>query len=176
MVQEHWAHADTQPEPPTKGTTYDMPAYDNGQMFRLGQGGAVSGYIASSQSLMFSVMPSWFTIRFQGVAEHLFRLLHTSESLGFMRAILGWQHSPDGRGEVHKQPKGYLYTWAGWLDEIVNLFMGLQHVEVCRPSACLCLCVPDALCCRLFSRCTRSTALCSVWRLSSSTSISHGGD
>ena len=72
-------------------------------------------------------------LRVQTAAESLFKGLHTSESLSVVRSLLGWQHSPDGRGEVHQKPKGYLYTWAGWLDEIVNLFMGLQHVEVIFP-------------------------------------------
>jgi len=135
MVQEHWANVASTPgsQTPEGNGTFQMPRYDNAQVFRLGQGGPVSTWIGMSQGVFFSLMPSAFMLRFQAGAEGLFKALHTSESLSVLRSMLGWQHSPDGRGEVHQKPKGYLYTWAGWLDEVVNLMMGLQHVEVIFP-------------------------------------------
>jgi len=47
--------------------------------------------------------------------------------------VLGWQHSPEARGEGTARPTGSQYTWAGWLDEVMNLIMGLRHVEVIFP-------------------------------------------
>jgi len=66
-------------------------------------------------------------------AELAFRGLHTSAALGGVRKALGWQHSPEARGEGSVKPAPNLYTWAGQLDEIFNLFMGLRHVEVIFP-------------------------------------------
>jgi len=133
MVQEHWSNVPSNNQAIPAGTTYEMPRYDNRQIFRLGQGGPMSSWISAGQTCFFSLTPSWMLLRVQAAAEALFKGLHTSESLSVVRSLLGWQHSPDGRGEVHQKPKGYLYTWAGWLDEVVNLMMGLQHVEVIFP-------------------------------------------
>lgn len=130
MMMEHWIptgralKVEAAPEP--------LKPYINPQGFRLGQG-AFSSALATARQLGFGLTPPWLLGLLQIPAEMGFRGLHSSPLLAGVRKVLGWQHSPEARGEASVRPTGNQYTWAGWIDETMNLFMGLRHVEVIFP-------------------------------------------
>merc|ERR1712151_527437 len=108
-----------------------MP-YVNSQPFRVGQGD-LSHWYAKFLFLAFSTTPVEVLNLLQVPAELAFRGLHASPMLSKVRKTMGWQHSPEARGESSQTPTGNQYTWAGFLDEVFNLLMGLRHVEVIFP-------------------------------------------
>jgi len=109
-----------------------LPPYVNPQSFRLGQGLLSRSYF-QARDLVFKTLPLSVLTALQTPAEHAFRTLHSSPMLSKVRKAMGWQHSPEARGEASDRPTGNQYTWAGWVDEVANLIMGLRHVEVIFP-------------------------------------------
>lgn len=129
LVEEHWVATGRT----TDHTYQELKPYDNQQIFRLGQGGLFSESLRWTQTFLYGITPMPILLFQQWMAEEIFRALHTSDRLAGFRKMVGWQHSPEARGEGSKRPSGLQYTWAGWLDEIVNLLTGLQHTEVIFP-------------------------------------------
>jgi len=129
FMVEHWTATG---RVTTVGPSEPLDPYVNRQPFRLGQG-TFSDFLARARKGVFSLVPLWVLQRVQAPAEHAFRSLHSSAEMAKVRQALGWQHSPESRGDGADRPKGNQWTWAGWLDEVVNLFMGLRHVEVIFP-------------------------------------------
>jgi len=127
MMMEHWtpqgraAELQESPEP--------LPPYINPQGFRLGQGG-ISSTFTQIRDFTFGLIPIHVLNALQVPAETAFMGLHSSPALAKVRKAMGWQHTPEGRGEGTSRPGGNQYTWAGWVDETMNLLMGLRHVEV----------------------------------------------
>eukprot|EP00747_Dinoflagellata_sp_TGD_P186771 gnl/TRDRNA2_/TRDRNA2_44035_c0_seq1.p1 gnl/TRDRNA2_/TRDRNA2_44035_c0~~gnl/TRDRNA2_/TRDRNA2_44035_c0_seq1.p1 ORF type:complete len:526 (-),score=92.88 gnl/TRDRNA2_/TRDRNA2_44035_c0_seq1:99-1646(-) len=132
MMMEHWVPDGRSTEHLSEEASEALPPYVNSQVFRLGQG-VMSQALAAARVFYFRTMPLWFNAALQAPAEFCFRSLHTSAAFAGLRAVLGWQHSPEARGEGVARPTGLQYTWAGFLDETVNLLMGLRHVEVIFP-------------------------------------------
>lgn len=137
LMMEHWIplgrsalQHSSEAGPPPAGLPLDP--YVNPQSFRIGQG-ALSIFGAAFRRLVFDVIPKPVLSALQVPAEAAFRGLHTSPLLKHVRSTLGWQHSPENRGEGQDKPRGHQYTWAGWIDEVTNLIMGLRHVEVIFP-------------------------------------------
>jgi len=130
MMMEHWIPTGRAAE--VQGTAEPLGPYDNPQVFRLGQG-QFSQALTFTRRLAFGLTPIWLLNLLQVPAELAFRGLHSSPLLAGVRKVLGWQHSPEARGEASSRPSGNHYTWAGWLDEVMNLIMGLRHVEVIFP-------------------------------------------
>lgn len=129
LVEEHWVATGR-----TTNHTYQaLKPYSNAQVFRLGQGGVFSEVLRSTQTFFYGISPPSVLEAQQWLSEEIFRALHTADWLSSFRKLFGWQHSPEARGEGSARPSGLQYTWAGWLDEIVNLFTGLQHTEVIFP-------------------------------------------
>jgi len=130
MMMEYWiatgraAELEESPAP--------LPPYINNQVFRVGQGPLTNIY-AELRNAVFGLTPLAVLSALQVPAEIAFRSLHASPALAFVRKALGWQHSPEARGEASVKPSGNQYTWAGFLDEIMNLIMGLRHIEVIFP-------------------------------------------
>jgi hypothetical protein len=129
LVEEHWVATGRS----TNHTYQELKPYDNQQIFRIGQGGVFSEFLRWVQNFLYGITPMPALQFQQWMAEEVFRALHTSDRLKGFRKALGWQHSPEARGEGSARPSGLQYTWAGWLDEIVNLLTGLQHTEVIFP-------------------------------------------
>lgn len=130
MMMEHWVplgRANALTEEPIP-----LAPYVNPQVFRLGQGSFSSLYTAL-RGEMFAMTPKWLLNLLQVPAETAFRMLHSSPLLSTLRKVLGWQHSPENRGDGTSRPTGHQYTWAAWIDEVMNLIMGLRHVEVIFP-------------------------------------------
>jgi hypothetical protein len=129
LMMEHWIPTgriiDIQ-------SAYSIQPYVNPQPFRVGQG-RFSLWYGKVRAAMFGALPTELLTMLQVPAEAAFRGLHSSPMLSRVRKALGWQHSPEARGESSEMPTGNQYTWAGWVDEVTNLFMGLQHVEVIFP-------------------------------------------
>jgi len=130
MMVEHWVAMGRSAS--VNSDPLELPPYINSQIFRLGQGPLSAG-IYWLRNSVFSLLPAWLLSAMQVPAEAAFRGLHTSPWLTKVRKVLGWQHSPEARGEASVKPTGNQYTWAGWLDEVMNLIMGLRHVEVIFP-------------------------------------------
>jgi len=130
MMMEHWiptgraAVVDEGGEP--------LLPYLNTQPFRIGQG-MLSEALDATRRFLFGAIPLPVLSAMQVPAEAGFRALHSSPHLAVVRQALGWQHSPENRGEGTSRPTGNQYTWAGWIDEVMNLAMGLRHVEVIFP-------------------------------------------
>lgn len=130
MMMEHWI-------PTGRGANVEeaeqpLKPYLNTQPFRVGQGGA-SRALDAARRFVFESTPLGVLSAMQVPAEEGFRALHSSPLLSGVRQALGWQHSPENRGEGTSRPSGNQYTWAGWIDEVMNLAMGLRHVEVIFP-------------------------------------------
>lgn len=130
MMMEHWVPTGRAAAPQETGKP--LSPYVNPQVFRLGQG-PFSAAFAAARGLVFGATPRWLLSLLQVPAELAFRVLHSSPQLASVRKALGWQHSPEARGEASALPTGNQYTWAGWIDEVMNLIMGLRHVEVIFP-------------------------------------------
>lgn len=130
MMMEHWVPMGRAADVESSGTP--LPPYVNPQPFRVGQGPLTRAY-GALRSTTFTLMPGWLLSNLQVPAETIFRSLHSSAWLSGLRWVLGWQHSPEARGEASSRPSGNQYTWAGWLDETMNLIMGLRHIEVIFP-------------------------------------------
>lgn len=130
MMMEHWTPTGRAAEVAEVGEP--LKPYLNPQPFRVGQG-RLSEVGAAARELFFSTVPLPVLSAMQVPAEVGFRSLHSSPLLAGVRQVLGWQHSPENRGEGTSRPSGNQYTWAGWLDEVMNLIMGLRHVEVIFP-------------------------------------------
>eukprot|EP00425_Heterocapsa_triquetra_P038931 CAMPEP_0195074302 /NCGR_PEP_ID=MMETSP0448-20130528/17443_1 /TAXON_ID=66468 /ORGANISM="Heterocapsa triquestra, Strain CCMP 448" /LENGTH=544 /DNA_ID=CAMNT_0040106537 /DNA_START=77 /DNA_END=1709 /DNA_ORIENTATION=+ len=115
-------------------THFKVESYQNKQPFRVGQGPLTRAY-ASAREVFFRTMPPIILDQLQLLSETAFRGIHSSPILKRVRKTLGWQHSPESRGEGAEatNPKGLQYSWAGWIDEFFNLAMGLRHVEVIFP-------------------------------------------
>jgi len=130
MMMEHWiplgreSEVEESPEP--------LPPYINPQPFRVGQG-VLSETFSKARDVVYSLIPIPLLNKMQVPAELAFRKLHSSPMLAKVRKAMGWQHTPEGRGEASNRPSGIQYTWAGWLDEVTNLIMGLRHIEVIFP-------------------------------------------
>jgi hypothetical protein len=129
MMMEHWVPTGRAAEVEETG---DAAKYLNPQPFRVGQG-KLSEALDAGRRFFFGVTPLPVLNAMQVPAELGFRSLHSSPLLAGVRSALGWQHSPESRGEGTAKPTGNLYTWAGWIDEVMNLMMGLRHVEVIFP-------------------------------------------
>jgi len=130
MMMEYWTATGRAAK--LEEATEPLPPYINSQVFRVGQGPLTRIY-AELRSAVFGVTPLPVMSALQVPAEMAFRSLHSSPALAFVRKALGWQHSPEARGEASVRPTGNKYTWAGWLDEVMNLIMGLRHIEVIFP-------------------------------------------
>jgi hypothetical protein len=113
---------------------FHIAPYQNRQPFRVGQGPLTRAY-AVAREAFFKASPTIVLDKLQLLSEMLFRGIHSSPMLSKVRKALGWQHSPESRGEGSdfKNPTGLQYSWAGWVDEFFNLAMGLRHVEVIFP-------------------------------------------
>jgi len=131
MLKEYWvAHG-------RSGTVLDddvtpLKPYNNSLAFRLGQG-MFSRVIKAALRFPFSVAPVWLLRLWQRPCEEIFRAMHTAASLQSVRQAVGWQHSPQSRGDMSSRPTGHQYTWAAWLDEAMNFVMNLEHMEVIFP-------------------------------------------
>lgn len=130
MMVEHWVPDGRAAE--LQEAAEPLPPYVNPQPFRLGQG-PFSAALYAWQRVYFGNLPLWVNTMLQVPAESAFRALHSSAALAGLRKALGWQHSPEARGEASARPSPNLFTWAGFLDEVTNLLMGLRHVEVIFP-------------------------------------------
>lgn len=130
MMMEHWIPTGRAGTLQESGTA--LAPYINRQPFRVGQG-EWSHVHWFCRRLAFTMTPKSILTMLQIPAEAIFRGLHSSPSLSWLRKALGWQHSPEARGEASERPTGIQYTWAGWLDEVMNLIMGLRHIEVIFP-------------------------------------------
>jgi len=130
MMMEHWVPMGRAASLQDAGEP--LPPYVNRQPFRVGQG-ALTRMYAELRAAAFGATPLGVLNALQVPAEMAFKGLHSSPALAAVRKALGWQHSPEARGEGSERPTGNQYTWAGWLDEVMNLLMGLRHVEVIFP-------------------------------------------
>jgi len=130
MMMEHWVSAGRAAN--VEEVEQPLKPYLNTQPFRVGQGG-LSSALAAARRFCFQSTPLEVLSAMQVPAETGFRALHSSPLLKGVRQALGWQHSPENRGEGTSRPSGNQYTWAGWIDEVMNLGMGLRHVEVIFP-------------------------------------------
>jgi len=130
MMMEHWVPTGRAAE--LQGAGDPLKPYVNPQPFRVGQGTLTTSYMAL-RDIGFKLTPKWWLSLMHIPAETVFRGIHSSPSLAKVRKALGWQHSPEARGEGSARPTGIQYTWAGFVDEVMNLMMGLRHVEVIFP-------------------------------------------
>lgn len=130
MMLEHWVPAGRAAS--LESSSEPLKPYVNPQGFRLGQG-TLSNFVKASRQMVFGLMPGWFLGSLQIPAELGFWALHSSPLLARVRQVLGWQCSPEARGEASTRLTGNQYTWAGWIDEVMNVAMGLRHVEVIFP-------------------------------------------
>jgi len=129
LVEEIWHGTDRQ-----ANHTYEATqSYVNNQIFRLGQRSWLSLGLSKVQETTFLLMPISFFDMQQLILEQLFMMLHTSSILQPIRKLFGWQHSSEGRGESSIQRASMKYSWFGWLDEVFNFFLGLEHAEVIFP-------------------------------------------
>jgi len=131
MLKEYW-NAQGRSGNVIDGDTTPLKPYNNSMMFRLGQG-PFSSFIKAVLRFPFSIAPLWAIRLAQKPCEHIFRAMHTSTALQVVRQAVGWQHSPQSRGDMSARPTGHQYTWAGWLDEAMNFVMSLEHMEVIFP-------------------------------------------
>lgn len=131
MLKEYWV-AQGRGEVLDEKDATPLKPYNNTLMFRLGQG-IFSRIVKQIIRFPFSITPLWLLHYFQQPCEHIFRAMHTSVSLQAVRQAVGWQHSPQSRGDMSARPTGHQYTWAGWLDEAMNFAMMLEHMEVIFP-------------------------------------------
>merc|ERR1740121_25143 len=129
-MMEHWIGTGRAAELQEAGEP--LKPYVNTQPFRVGQG-SLSTWYRKVRDFVFSLTPLSLINLFQLPAEAAFRGLHSSPMLKKVRQVMGWQHSPEARGEASVRPTGNQWTWAGILDEVVNLIMGLRHIEVVFP-------------------------------------------
>mmetsp|Transcript_27523 Transcript_27523/g.53895 ORF Transcript_27523/g.53895 Transcript_27523/m.53895 type:complete len:532 (+) Transcript_27523:97-1692(+) len=132
MMMEYWVPTGRAAKPEETNSGSPLGPYHNPQGFRLGQG-RFSNILDRMRHIAFGLAPHWWLSLLQVPAEVGFRGLHASPLLSGVRQALGWQHSPEARGEASARPVGNRYTWAGWIDEVTNLIMGLRHVEVIFP-------------------------------------------
>jgi len=132
MMMEHWVPTGRAASLEESSSGSPLRPYHNPQGFRLGQG-QFSNVLDHIRHIAFGLAPHWWLSLLQVPAEMGFRGLHSSPLLSGVRKALGWQHSPEARGEASAKPTGNQYTWAGWIDEVTNLIMGLRHVEVIFP-------------------------------------------
>ncbi|CAK0813206.1 unnamed protein product [Prorocentrum cordatum] len=130
MMMEHWIPTGRGADVEEAGQP--LKPYLNTQPFRVGQG-PVSKALDAARRFFFGSTPLEVLSALQVPAETGFRMLHSSPLLAGVRQALGWQHSPENRGEGTSRPTGNQFTWAGWIDEVMNLAMGLRHVEVIFP-------------------------------------------
>jgi hypothetical protein len=134
LVKEYW---EAQPRTSTTAlenvTVKALPPYENPLMFRLGQS-AFSRFLSSMNGAIFKVSPPWLLHYLQVPAEMAFMGMHTAASLQWVRQLVGWQHSPQSRGDMGARPSGHQFTWGAWIDEAFNWLMRLQHVEVIFPT------------------------------------------
>lgn len=129
MMVEHWVPTGRAADPKE---SEPLAPYINTQPFRVGQGALTSTW-ATLRTMFFGNVPRRWLELFQVPAELAFKGLHTAKVMASVRSTIGWQHSPESRGEGSAKPTGMQFTWAGWLDEVTNLLMGLRHVEVIFP-------------------------------------------
>lgn len=129
LVEENWHGTDRK-----ANHTYEaIQPYVNNQIFRLGQRNLFSLGLSKAQEITFILLPQCFLDMQQLVLEQLFLMLHTSSILQPIRKLFGWQHSSEGRGDASIQRSSMKYSWFGWLDELFNFFLGLEHAEVIFP-------------------------------------------
>eukprot|EP00929_Paragymnodinium_shiwhaense_P051527 TRINITY_DN25916_c0_g1_i1.p1 TRINITY_DN25916_c0_g1~~TRINITY_DN25916_c0_g1_i1.p1 ORF type:complete len:526 (+),score=149.13 TRINITY_DN25916_c0_g1_i1:112-1689(+) len=132
MLKEFWMAQGRGNTPILDDSAEPLKPYNNSLMFRLGQG-MFSRTLKAALRWPFSVTPIWLLQKLQKPCETVFRSLHTAAALQKVRQAVGWQHSPQSRGDMSAKPSGNQYTWAGWLDEAVNFIMLLEHMEVIFP-------------------------------------------
>lgn len=133
MVKEYWeAQSRISGTELGNSSARALPAYENPLMFRLG-GGLFSDGLSIFKGIVFDFAPAWVLRYLQVPAEMAFLGMHTSASLQWVRKLIGWQHSPQSRGDMGAKPSGHQYTWAAWLDEAFNWLMRLHHIEVIFP-------------------------------------------
>jgi len=130
MLKEYWVA--TGRASVAEGAVEPLRPYVNPLMFRLGQG-TFSRIIKASVRFPFVVAPAWLLRLLQKPCEYVFRAFHTSDKLQPLRQIIGWQHSPQSRGDMSTRPTGHQYSWAAWIDEFMNFLMILEHMEVIFP-------------------------------------------
>lgn len=131
MLKEYWV-ASGRSGTVLDGDVTPLKPYNNSLAFRLGQG-MFSRVIKAALRFPFSVAPVWLLRLWQRPCEEIFRGMQTSAALQSVRQAVGWQHSPQSRGDMSSRPTGHQYTWAAWLDEVMNFAMNLEHMEVIFP-------------------------------------------